>query len=464
MALRLVGGSGESGEDERRDAPQEKHDLLLKIGVLALALHRACCDAGGVSPFVPAHRAPDGADEVLARPAVAVGVPIDTDLDSWELDRKRQNRRGIHADKIRLQAVIVGCGWKSIESATPDSLLRWLGVQREGGWKGATANKVQTLVSTLLADVARRNPSRLVVNWARGLPRAATDDSDDGSRAMAWGEYAKLRKWCRKHAPHRLDAYDVMGHTGMRYTEGRRLMLTEVKLDENPRIVLGRRTKRGKPRTIPIVIDILPTVRRLCGKRKDGMVFAEFPTIRTLRRDCARAGVDPTDVGYHSLRKCFAGRCATTGVPLAVAQKILGHSDPKLTANIYTRFQDHELAEQLAGLGDEPRVNRERKSQKKFDRAHATDDDGAVEALDPMHTLKSTSRRSVPGRSMGGSTLQQRDSSALRPGTKGRESHLRDLNPGPMLYESTGRETPGRVEATAKLLEDIAAFLRGGVA
>src|SRR6185369_10202136 len=383
-------------------------------------------------------------------------------------------RRGVRADKIRLRSIIDACGWASVEEATPDSFLNYLAAMRRNddnpnGWVGATANKVQTLLSTLLADVGRRNPSRLVVNWARGLPRAATDDSDDGSRPLAWAEYTKLRKWCRKHAPHRLDAYDVMGHTGMRYTEGRRLMLSEVKLDENPRIVLSRRTKRGKPRTIPIVIDILPTLRRLCGKRKDGQVFAEFPTIRTLRRDCARAGVDCTDVGYHSLRKCFAGRCATTGVPLAVAQKILGHSDPKLTANIYTRFQDHELAEQLAGLGDEPNLNRGRKSQKKFDGANALCQYTGAETFEPMVNT-TPSRSSLPGRTSGLGTSQQRaHSAAFRPGTDDREHSARPTGKRGHLSSAVERcfrnpcvgETPARVEAVAVLLEDVARFLRG---
>jgi integrase len=39
------------------------------------------------------------------------------------------------------------------------------------------------------------------------------------------------------------------------------------------------------------------------------------------------------------LRVCYATRLARAGVSLVQAQKLLRHSDPKLTANIYTRLR-----------------------------------------------------------------------------------------------------------------------------
>jgi len=64
------------------------------------------------------------------------------------------------------------------------------------------------------------------------------------------------------------------------------------------------------------------------------------PTLRTFRRDLER-----TEIPYHtergevdrkSLRKTFGTHLAMAGVDLRVAVKLMRHSDPRLTMNVYT--------------------------------------------------------------------------------------------------------------------------------
>jgi len=55
-------------------------------------------------------------------------------------------------------------------------------------------------------------------------------------------------------------------------------------------------------------------------------------------------------VCIHSLRHTFASRLAGAGVGLLQAQKLLGHSDPKLTAEIYTHLAPEELRAAVEGL------------------------------------------------------------------------------------------------------------------
>ncbi len=47
---------------------------------------------------------------------------------------------------------------------------------------------------------------------------------------------------------------------------------------------------------------------------------------------------------------------ARAGVPLSHAQAALGHSDPKLTAQVYTHLQAEDLRGWLAAMGELPRV------------------------------------------------------------------------------------------------------------
>ena len=55
----------------------------------------------------------------------------------------------------------------------------------------------------------------------------------------------------------------------------------------------------------------------------------------------------PRPMRFHDLRGTTATLLARAGVPLVVAQRILRHSDPRLTANIYTRV---DLADLQAGI------------------------------------------------------------------------------------------------------------------
>ncbi len=72
------------------------------------------------------------------------------------------------------------------------------------------------------------------------------------------------------------------------------------------------------------------------------------------RRDLAAAGiVYETDLGFadfHSLRVTFATLLARAGVPLAMAQRLMRHSTPTLTANVYTKIELHDAAAAVARL------------------------------------------------------------------------------------------------------------------
>jgi len=69
--------------------------------------------------------------------------------------------------------------------------------------------------------------------------------------------------------------------------------------------------------------------------------FQVFPrTPKALRKCLAKAGVH-----IHSLRHTYAYLLKTSMVHVTTAQKLMGHSDPKITLGIYTRFRDDEIDE-----------------------------------------------------------------------------------------------------------------------
>lgn len=68
-----------------------------------------------------------------------------------------------------------------------------------------------------------------------------------------------------------------------------------------------------------------------------------------LQRDLAMAKIDYVDAhgryaDFHALRHTFITNLALAGVPLAIAQRLARHSDPKLTATRYTQLGIVDLA------------------------------------------------------------------------------------------------------------------------
>lgn len=67
--------------------------------------------------------------------------------------------------------------------------------------------------------------------------------------------------------------------------------------------------------------------------------FIPFPkTPRPLRKV-----LDPHEITIHSLRHTYAYFLKSNGVHVTTAQKLLGHSDPRVTMSVYTRVLDQEI-------------------------------------------------------------------------------------------------------------------------
>ena len=78
-----------------------------------------------------------------------------------------------------------------------------------------------------------------------------------------------------------------------------------------------------------------------CGIRSVPLVstFKVFPkSPKTLRKVLKPYGVD-----IHSLRHTYAYLLKQQGVHVTTAQRLLGHSDPRVTMNVYTQVLDNEI-------------------------------------------------------------------------------------------------------------------------
>lgn len=284
----------------------------------------------------------------------------------------------------RLERLAVAAGWTELPEITEQGFLLALakieeadetqGAPGAGGAGGAGFSPA--------TKNAYRAALRAFTRWSHQTGRLRTDP------------LAKLRKWAvrgyrtfhrrpfTRHematlvvrtraragtlegmtGPDRAMLYLVAVATGFRLAELGSLTRRSFKLDaEPPHVVLAASSsKDGKPheqtlvpRGLPELSFVVDELRRwLEGRPMDARCWPVEETAgRMIRTDLRAAGIAieaaPGErVDFHCLRGTLGRWLADAGVPMAMAQRILRHSDPKLTADHYTHLGIAELSRQ----------------------------------------------------------------------------------------------------------------------
>lgn len=155
----------------------------------------------------------------------------------------------------------------------------------------------------------------------------------------------------------RKDLYLVAATTGLRGAELKRLKGEDVRAGV---LVVTKDVSRKSKKTH--VLPLLPPVVKVLEGRT-GILFPRMPAKKTWLRDLQRAGLSAKDPRgnvrtFHGLRASLATILAEANVPLTLAQRILRHSSPNMTANVYVKHsQGALLGAMLGAFGDLTRPN-----------------------------------------------------------------------------------------------------------
>ncbi len=264
--------------------------------------------------------------------------------------------------------------WQRLVDLRREDLERWLAAESRPGEEGRPVRSARTRNAHIVAVNSFCNwlvvVNRITANPFARMPKANTDaDRRRPRRALTPAELVRLVDAARK-APERpplrprtgngkptarpaerlsgarrAEVYTVLAQTGLRVGELARLTVADVCLDGRvPHISLSASiTKNGRDDIIPLRADLVDLLRARVEGRPAGAPLYPIPKdlIRRFHADCRRAGIPRTDdrgrvVDIHALRTTFGTGLAAAGVPLITAQKLMRHSDPKLTANVYT--------------------------------------------------------------------------------------------------------------------------------
>jgi integrase len=215
----------------------------------------------------------------------------------------------------------------------------------------------------------------------RFLDAAEADDRENEQRVT--GEARAGSRRLMRHRGTRIPQlayWRFLIETGCRYGETAKLTWSDVDLDAGVVTLRASTTKAHKTRRVPLrreVSDELVRLRELheaaLGRPVEpgepvfrspegrALPWSTVNAMRLFDRLLLSAGIQRVDAAGRkldilALRHTAASRFARAGVPLIQAQRILGHSDPKLTSRVYAHLDAEDLREavELAGGTQKP--------------------------------------------------------------------------------------------------------------
>jgi integrase len=166
------------------------------------------------------------------------------------------------------------------------------------------------------------------------------------------------------NGPERALVYRVAVETGLRRNELKTLSVADLELADREHAAVRVRADNAKNRR-DAVLPLRPATARdlavhVASRAPDAPVFSclrDWQAAVVLRADLAAAGIPYTDaagrvVDFHALRTTFGTALARAGVALQVAQRLMRHSSPALTSNIYTVLGREDERAAVAALPD----------------------------------------------------------------------------------------------------------------
>ncbi len=215
-----------------------------------------------------------------------------------------------------------------------------------------------------LFEAARERPLAEAVKLNRGA------DKGKLGAMLTPGTIEKLK---RLGETRRL-VYRIAFGTGLRRSELGSIRVADVRFRSiPPKIVLDAANEKSrKGSELPLRADLARELGDFIERRglaADDLVFGDFPSPRTFRRDLEAAGVALVDergriADFHCLRTSMGSHLAAAGVPVRTTQELMRHSTVELTMRHYSDAAILDLAgalNSLPGLDAGGKANHEKR-------------------------------------------------------------------------------------------------------
>jgi integrase len=251
------------------------------------------------------------------------------------------------------------CGWRRVADVRADSFIRWR-VSNASEKSAKTLNEYLGAVRAFFNWLVKtgRMPANPMVSVENVEVRGKTVRN---RRSFTHPEFLRMIEVAESS---RSIVYAMAYYTGLRRAELETLFWSDFNLAADvPTVTIhATDTKNRQAATLPLhsdLRDMLLAHQRAQGNPPASSKALEVPKrLRAFERDLKAAGIRKSDergriLDFHSFRHSCATRLASSGTPLAVAMKIMRHSDPRLTAKVYVDDAALPLAasiEKLPGM------------------------------------------------------------------------------------------------------------------
>jgi len=238
----------------------------------------------------------------------------------------------------RLKRLFNECASMHVKDVTPNVFGAWRVKQTDK--KPKTLNEYLNALNTLFNWMVKQE--RIAYNPVANVERVDLRGKQQRRRAFTDDEFERLLQV----APAQRPLYLTAAYTGLRLNELRQLIWADIHLDhERPHIIArAGTTKNRKEAMLPLHSQLAEELRKI--KPENASLGERVFNILTqpdkqFKRNLERAGIEPIDaldrkIDFHALRYTFATKLAKEGVAQRMAQELMRHSDPRLTAMIYT--------------------------------------------------------------------------------------------------------------------------------
>jgi integrase len=288
-----------------------------------------------------------------------------------------QRARGLTAGHVanqvsKLRRVFEGCDIMTLADVDVGKIGAWL-VQRQRAGMCSARTREQFIecikaFGNWLERVARLVPRSPFAALSKKGIRAAENPARPRDALTEEEVSILLRYTAQSHSVllgmdgrQRALLYELALATGLRRNEIASLTPASFFLSESVPFVIveSQHTKNRMRAELPIKKQLAEKLQQwLVGKQGGEILFPirYKETAAMLQLDCERAGIHTQGrpggrrIDFHSLRLTFATSLGREGVALVLTQKLLRHSTPALTANVYTRLEIQELAQAVERL------------------------------------------------------------------------------------------------------------------
>lgn len=265
-----------------------------------------------------------------------------------------------------IERLVKGLKLNNLADVTKARISEWRKGRILGGASNRTANAEVTILVAALNHAVRFG--RLEVNPLAGLPKLPTTArfrrrqaralSDEEIERLLAAAHTIDRQASRAHFPRSATLRGLLA-TGARWGELTHATWADLDIDRRDLVLRGETTKNSRTRRIPLdpselayILSLrehyvrargdLPTAATRIFLTSTGVPWPECTgNFHRFLHEAMRIARIPRKDGsgrvlhVHALRHTAASRWARCGVPLLELQKLLGHSDPKLTSQVY---------------------------------------------------------------------------------------------------------------------------------